>query len=160
MQPGKLPGNVDEPDIGRLANGETASITWEGQPGRTWEGTVMRVPSTVIVRGARTVGEVTCKINNGDLKLLPNINVNVSIIAAKSDHALLVPREAVHQHDSRKFVYEVVNGRLEQRYVETGVSDLTRIEISGGIQDNAVVALGALRGNVLKDKMDVKVVPQ
>lgn len=151
---------VDEPDIGRLATGEQVSITWEGQPGRTWEGTVTRVPSTVVVRGARTVGEVTCKVNNADLKLLPNINVNVTIIAAKKDNALLVPREAVHQHDSRKFVYEVVNGRLEQRYVETGVSDLTRIEVTSGIKDDTLVALSAVRGYVLKDKMDVKVVQQ
>ncbi len=151
---------VDEPDIGRLATGEQVSITWEGQPGRSWEGTVTRVPSTVVVRGARTVGEVTCQVNNADLKLLPNINVNVTIIAAKKDNALLVPREAVHQHDSRKFVYEVVNGRLERRYVETGVSDLTRIEITSGIKEDTLVALNAVRGYVLKDKMDVKVVPQ
>ncbi len=151
---------VDEPDIGRLANGEDVSITWEGQPGRSWEGKVTRIPSTVISHGARTVGEVTCRVNNADLKLLPNINVNVNIIAAKSDNALLVPREAVHQHNSRKFVYQVVNGHLERHNVETGVSDLTRIEIKSGLQDGTLVALNAVRGFALKDKMDVKVVPQ
>ena len=151
---------VDEPDIGRLATGENVAITWEGQPGRTWDGKVTRVPSTVVVHGARTVGEVTCTVNNADLKLLPNINVNVNIIAARSDDALLIPREAVHQHSARKFVYEVVNGRLERRNVETGVSDLTRIQITSGLKDHALVALSAVRGNVLKDKMDVRVVPQ
>ena len=151
---------VDEPDIGRLAIGEPVAITWEGQPGRTWEGKVTRVPSTVVVLGPRTVGEVTCKVSNTDFKLLPNINVNVNIVAAKDDNALLVPREAVHQHDSRKFVYEIVNGRLERRYVETGVSDLTRIQIKDGVKDGALIALGAVRGTVLKDGMDVKVSQQ
>ncbi len=151
---------VDEPDIGRLAVGEPVAITWEGQPGRTWEGKVTRTPSTVIAHGARTVGEVTCTVDNADLKLLPNINVNVSIVAAKSDNALLVPREAVHQHDHRAFVYQVVNGRLQRRNVETGVSDLTRIEIKSGVSDDALLALNAVRGFALKDKMEVKVVPQ
>ena len=149
---------IDEPDIGRLANDEPVTVTWEGQPGRSWEGKVTRVPSTVVVHGTRTVGEVTCAVNNQDLKLLPNVNVNVIITTARRDGALLVSREAVHQHDSRKFVFEVRNGGLVRRYVETGVSDLTRIEITSGLADSALVALGSTRGQVLKDGMDVRVV--
>ncbi len=151
---------VDEPDIGRLTNDEQVTVTWEGQPGRSWEGKVTRVPSTVVVRGTRTVGEVTCAVNNQDLKLLPNINVNVTITTARRDGALLVSREAVHQHDSKKFVYEVLNGGLHRRYVDTGVSDLTRIEITRGLGDHAFVALGSVRGQVLRDGMDVRVVAQ
>ncbi len=151
---------IDEPDIGRLAVDEPVSITWEGQPGRSWQGRVTRMPSTVTVHGSRTVGEVTCDVANDDLKLLPNINVNVTIITAKRDNALLVPREAVHQNDSRKYLYEVVNGELQRRYVETGVSDLTRIEITSGIKDDSLVALGAIRGQILKDGMEVRVVQQ
>jgi len=151
---------IDEPDIGRLATGQPVSVTWEGQPGRNWIGRVTRVPTTVIARGTRTVGEVACAVSNQDLKLLPNINVNVAITTAKRDDALLIPREAVHQHDSRRFVYEVVNGGLKQRYVETGVSDLTRIEITSGIKDGAEIALSSVRGITLKEGMDVKVVPR
>lgn len=151
---------IDEPDIGRLATGQPVTVTWEGQPGRSWSGKVTRVPSTVIPHGTRTVGEVTCAVSNEDLKLLPNINVNVSITTARRDNALLVPREAVHQHDSKKFVYEVVSGELRQREVETGVSDLTRIEITSGLKDNAEVALTSVRGSVLKEGMEVKVAQQ
>jgi len=151
---------VDEPDIGRLARGEPVSVTWEGQPGRSWEGQVTHVPSTVVVHGARTVGEVTCTVNNSDGKLLPNINVNVSIIAAKHQGVLLVPREAVHQRENHNFLFEVVDGHLEQRNVQTGISDLTRIEITSGLKDDALVALSALRGTTLKDRMDVKVAGQ
>jgi len=151
---------VDEPDIGRLANDEQVTVTWEGQPGRSWGGKVTRVPSTVVVHGTRTVGEVTCAVNNQDLKLLPNVNVNVTITTARRDAALLVSREAVHQNDAKKFVYEVRNGGLQRRYVETGISDLTRIEITSGLGDDAVVALGSMRGQALKDGMDVRVVQQ
>ena len=151
---------IDEPDIGRLAPGQPVSITWEGQPGRAWDGKVTRVPTTVLVHGARTVGEVTCALTNQDLKLLPNVNVNVLITTAKRDNTLLVSREAVHQHDTRMFVYQVENGELKRKYVETGVSDLTRIEITSGVADNAVIALGSVRGQILKDGMDVRVVQQ
>ncbi len=151
---------IDEPDIGRLATGEPVSISWEGQPGRTWNGKVSRVPSNVMVYGSRTVGEVTCTVSNDDLKLLPNVNVNVIITVAKRENALLVSREAVHQNDKGKFVYQVVDGELRQKFVETGVSDLTRIEVTSGIPDQAVIALGSTRGQPLKDQMDVRVVQQ
>ncbi len=151
---------IDEPDIGRLAVGQPVTITWEGQPGRNWSGKVTRTPTTVVSRGTRTVGEVTCAIDNPDLKLLPNINVNVTITTAKRDDVLLVARESVHQHDSRKFVYQVVNGVLQRRNVETGVSDLTRIEITSGLKDGDEIALTSVRGIPLKDGMEVKVVKQ
>ena len=66
---------VDEPDVGRLASGQRIELTWDAAPGRTWQGTVTTTPSTVKLLGTRNVGETTCVVDNGDLKLLPNINV-------------------------------------------------------------------------------------
>src|SRR3954463_8366477 len=81
---------VDEPDIGRLAKGERVVVTWDGLPGRTWEGAVTRVPTTVSLHGSRTVGEVTASVKNEDLKLLPNVNINVTVITAEHPNALTV----------------------------------------------------------------------
>ena len=53
---------VDEPDIGRLATGQKIEVTWDALPGRIWTGTVSTIPSTVKLRGARNVGEVTCTL--------------------------------------------------------------------------------------------------
>src|SRR5215510_1689669 len=36
---------VDEPEIGRLAKGQKVEIKWDAVPGRTWEGTLSRVPT-------------------------------------------------------------------------------------------------------------------
>ena len=149
---------VDEPEIGKLAPGENVGVTWDALPGRSWSGTLTRVPMTVTQRGTRNVGEITCLIENTDMKLLPNTNVNVLVTTAKHENALTVSREAVHQEDGHRFLFEVVKGELKQRAVETSVSSLTRIEITKGITDGAQVALGAINGQPLKDGMDVKVV--
>ncbi|HEX3587165.1 MAG TPA: HlyD family efflux transporter periplasmic adaptor subunit, partial [Candidatus Angelobacter sp.] len=50
---------VDEPEIGRLAKGQKVEIKWDATPGRTWEGTLTRVPTSVTMVGTRTVGEIT-----------------------------------------------------------------------------------------------------
>ena len=134
---------VDEPEIGKLQKGQQVEVTWDALPGRVWKGTLETLPTTVVQRGTRTVGEVTCVVDNGDLKLLPNTNVNVAVITARMENALTVPREAVHQDAKGQYVYQVVNGELHRRDVQTSAANLTRIAVSGNIPDNAVLALGS-----------------
>ena len=149
---------VDEPDIGRLARGQQVTVAWDAISGRQWQGAVTRIPTTVSVMGTRTVGTVTCEVDNRDGQLLPNINVNVTVMTAKDDNALTVSREAMHQEDRTHFVYEIVDGMLKRRDVETSVSNLTRIEVTKGLKDGAQVALGSTNNLPLKANIRVQVV--
>jgi HlyD family secretion protein len=147
---------VDEPEIGKLQPGQLVEITWDALPGRVWRGTIETLPTTVVQHGTRMVGEVTCVVQNDDLKLLPNTNVSVAIITTRQQNALTVPREAIHQDGEGQYVFEVVNGELKRRNVKTSVSNLTRVEVTSGLSDNAVIALGALNMQSLKSGMAVK----
>jgi HlyD family secretion protein len=147
---------VDEPDIGRLAKGQTVTVTWDALPGRSWTGTVSQVPSSVTVHGARTVGEVTSLVDNSDGKLLPNVNVSVNITTARHDKVLTLPREAVHQEDGKRYVFQVVDDRLKRKDIETSISNLTSIEVTKGVQEGDIVALGSLNGQPLNDDAKVK----
>lgn len=149
---------VDEPEIGRLAKGQKVTVSWDALPGRSWEGTLTRIPTTVTVRGTRTVGELTCEVANSDLKLLPNVNVSVLVTAASHQNALTVPREAVREEAGKRYVFEIVDGELKRREVETAVSNLTRIEITRGLKDQAQVALGSDSVENLREGMPVRVV--
>ncbi len=150
---------VDEPDIGRLTVGSQVIIAWDAFPGQSWEGTVSLMPTTVVQRGTRTVGETTCVINNPGHKLLPAVDVNVSIVTAKREDALTLPREAVHQDaNGQRFVYSIDEGRLNRHDVQTGISNMTSIEITQGLADHALVALGALSNKPLHTGMEVEVV--
>jgi len=147
---------VDEPEIGKLQRGQLVEITWDALPGRVWKGTIELLPTTVVQHGTRMVGEVTCVVENGDLKLLPNTNVSVAVVTMRQQNALTVPREAIHQDADGQYVFEVVNGELKRRNVTTSVSNLTRIQVTSGLSDNAVLALGALNMQSLKSGMPVK----
>src|SRR5262249_5261035 len=85
---------VDEHEIGRLAQGQKVEIKWDAIPGRVWIGAVSHIPTVVTMVGTRTVGELTCEIQNADRKLLPNVNVNVSIVTARNGNTLTVSRES------------------------------------------------------------------
>jgi HlyD family secretion protein len=150
---------VDEPDIGRLATGQKIEVTWDAVPGRIWKGEVSTVPSTVKLRVTRSVGEVTCTLDNRDLRLLPNVNVGVTIITAEHTGVLTLQREAIRIDDTKPYVYEVVDGKLQRRGVEVSLQNLTQVEITAGLPEHAVVALSAVDSKPLSDGARVKVVP-
>lgn len=149
---------VDEPEIGRLDFGQKAEVTWDALPGRMWQGVLTRIPTTVTTQGTRTVGEVLITVDNQDRKLLPNVNVSVSIVTNKAQNALTVSREAVVQEDGSRFLFVVEDNHLRRRKVETGIANLTRIQITGGVDENATVALGAVNSQPLTDGAPVKIV--
>ena len=149
---------VDEPDLGRLHEGQKIEITWDALPGRTWLGTVTGVPASVKLHGNRNVGELVSVADNGDMALLPNINVGVSIITAERHDVLSAPREALRQDlDGKPYVYVVENEMLVRRNVTTGVSTLTQVEIQG-VQEKTPVALASTNNKPLVDHATVKVV--
>jgi HlyD family secretion protein len=147
---------VDEPDVGRLAVGDPIEITWDAVPGRVWRATVTSVPSTVKLRGSRNVGETTSIVDNKDLKLLPNINVGVTIVSAEHDNVLVVPREAVRMDDSKPYVLQVTGHELKRRDVNTSLSNLTQVEITHGLSANDVVAISSWNGKPIGDGTQVK----
>ena len=150
---------VDEPDIGRLVKGQKTEITWDAMPGRTWTGTVATLPATVKLRGTRNVGEATIALDNEDYKLLPNVNVSVSIIIAQHDNVLTIPREALRQEDGTPYVYQIVEDKLKRHQVTVAASNLTKVEVSSGLNDKDIVALNSTSNmKSLRDGSPVKVV--
>lgn len=150
---------VDEPEIGHLRMGEPVRISWDALPGRTWSGVITTVPSTVVTRGTRVVGEVISSVDNDDHTLLPNINVGVVIITSSRNNALVLPREAVHEEGGKNYIY-VVNSdnHLQRREVQLGVANLTHVEILKGLSENETVAVTSMSPTPLRDGVWVKVV--
>ncbi|MGB0041227.1 MAG: efflux RND transporter periplasmic adaptor subunit, partial [Terriglobales bacterium] len=147
---------VDEPDLARLALGDPIQITWDAMPTRVWQATVTQIPSTVKLHSARNVGEVTSVVENHDLKLLPNINVGVTITSAEHDGVLVIPREALRTDDSTPYVLQVVDHQLKRRNVETAISNLTQVEITHGVAANDLIAINSINGKPIGDGTQVK----
>ena len=149
---------VDEPDVGRLQGGQRVEITWDALPGRTWTGSVSTVPAAVKPHGSRNVGETTCTIDNHDFRLLPNINVGVTILVAEHDNVLTLQRDALRTDDSKPYVFQIVDDHLKQQPVEIALQNLTRVELAGGLTEGAKVALPAEDKPLVHGAL-VKIVP-
>jgi HlyD family secretion protein len=150
---------VDEPDVGRLQTGQKVEITWDALPGRTWTGTVNTVPATVKLRGSRNVGETTCVVDNHDLRLLPNVNVGVTIVVAEHDNVLTLQRDALRIDEAKPYVYRIVDNHVKRQTIEFSLQNLTRVEITSGLSEGDRVALPAEESRPLFDGAAVKIVP-
>lgn len=151
----------DEPEIGKLARGQAVKIRWEARPDRTWRGHISQAPTTVITYGTRNVGECLITVDDTDGDLLPNTNVTVTVTTLQRDNVLSLPREALRTEGSQNFVYRVVNGKLVRTPVDVPVLNLTRMEVSGGLKEGDVVALGTTTPDTdLVQGERIKVQPQ
>lgn len=150
---------VDEPDVGRLQVGQRVEIIWDAIPNRVWTGAVDTLPATVKLRGNRNVGEATCLIDNQDLRLLPNINVGVTIVVAEHKDVLTLQRDALRLDENKSYVFKIVDGHVKRQNVEFSLQNLTRVEITSGLSAGDTVALPAEEPKPLFDGAAIKIVP-
>jgi HlyD family secretion protein len=148
----------DEPDLGKLAVGQSVDIKWDAKPGMLWHGYIERTPITVITYTTRNVGEVLVHVNDVNGQLLPDSNVTVSVTTSSQSNVLNVPREALHIENGKPFVFRIVDGELKRTPVVTGTINLTQVGILSGLKDGEWVATGTTSGQPLQEGMPIQVV--
>jgi len=147
----------DEPEIGRLVNGQAVKIVWSAKPNMAWHGHIVQVPTSIIeYQQTRNVGECLISIDDNDGQLLPNTNVTVTVTLQQRYNVLSLPREALHTEGASNFVYRVANGRLVKTPIVPGAVSLTRFEVVSGLSDGQTVALGTLGDVEMRDGLRVK----
>jgi len=148
----------DEPEIGRLAVGQTVAIKWDAKPGQVWQGHIERTPVTVITYGTRTVGEVLVKVDGDVSGLLPDTNVTVTVTTSSESNVLSVPREALYSENGKNYVFKVVGDELKRTPVVIGTVNLTQVAIVSGLKEGDTVATGTTSGQPLQEGIPIKVV--
>lgn len=147
----------DEPEVGKLARGQSVKIVWDAKPNSVWHGHIDRAPTTIITYGTRNVGESIISVDDARGDLLPNTNVTVTVTEMERPHVLSVPREALHTDGAQNFVFRIVDKKLARTPVQVGVFNLTLAEITGGLSANDVVVSGPTApGKELTNGLEVK----
>ena len=132
---------VDEPDLGKVHEGEPVIITWDPLPGHQWKGKVDKLPTQIVPLGTRQVGEVGCVIENPDRDLLPNANINADIQATVVENGLAIPKEAIRRQGSETGVLLLQGDRVVWRKVNLGISSYTKTQVLSGLSDGDAAAL-------------------
>lgn len=138
----------------RIAYGQTATVTLDALPGRSFTGKVVQVNPAADPQSRQFA--IRLGLDNGQNLLKPGMFAHVTFVTERVPNAVVVPREAVRQDEDGPNVI-VVNGEniAERRPVTTGASDPNGIAIKQGVQaGEQVVTLSAM---AVKDGATVRI---
>lgn len=150
----QLVANIDEADIGAVAEGQRVSFTVDAYIDTQFEGTVKQVR----LQSASTSNVVTYQVvidaPNPDLKLKPGMTANATIYTLEKKGVFAVPARALRfvpadMDDKRReelpethvFV-RLADGTTEPREVTTGITNGVQTEIVSGLAEGDVVVVG------------------
>lgn len=137
----RLRARVDQPDLPRIAVGQRLTVTFDGLPGKRWEGRVSQVSPGVREVGGREVGEVLGEISDAAGALPPNASVNVEIVAGEKKGALVVPRGALLGEGAKRSVFVLRDGRAHRQDVSVGLIGINEVEVTAGLSEGDAVLL-------------------
>jgi HlyD family secretion protein len=132
---------VDEPELGRVAEGMPVSVSWDAMAGERWRGKVEKMPTEIVTLGTRQVGVVLSTIENPGSRLVPGTNVNVEITSKVVANGLTIPKEAIRTENGQTGVYLLKDDHVEWRPIVLGASSITRAVVTSGLAEGDQVAL-------------------
>lgn len=91
----QIDANVAEADIGGVEVGQKVDFSVDAFPNRKFHGEVVQVRFNPITVQNVVTYDTVIGVNNADLKLMPGMTANVSIIIAERDNVLKIPNGAL-----------------------------------------------------------------
>jgi len=142
--------SIDETEIGRIAPGQTVSITFDAFPDDPVEGIVGKIDLVgQQAQGIVTYG-VRIDLSQTALPLKPPMTAAIDITVERKTDVLLVPNRALRRDKEGKYV-EVLRDNVPTRvYVTTGLSNDDYTEIISGLEEGEEVIVGKPRENILE----------
>lgn len=154
--------DVDEADIGYVAEGQRVEFTVDAYPDDVFTGNVKQVRLEATTESSVVTYEVVISASNPDLKLKPGLTANVTIYTLDRQDVCAVPSKALRFVPDTELLSKlglsvsgvpagtaasgtvwVVDGQTVRPVsVSTGVTDGGVTEIISGIQEGELVALG------------------
>jgi HlyD family secretion protein len=125
---------MDEIDAPKLKTGQFARITLDALPGQVFTGKIRRIAPyvTEVEKQARTVDVEVDFDEPPNLLLLVGYSADVEAIIDRHDDVLRVPAQAIRQKD--KVLVLGTDGKLEERDLETGLSNWDFTEVTNGLK--------------------------
>lgn len=152
--------SVAEADIGSIRVGLDVEFTVDAYPETTFEGKVWQKRQAPITVQNVVTYDVVIQVRNRELKLMPGMTANVSIIVAEKDDALRVPNAALRFRPAERGtekasgggekkghgIWVLENGRPKRVAVTLGISDGNFTEVlSGDLKEGQPLIIEALK---------------
>lgn len=135
--------DLDEADLGRVSEGQTAEVSLDAFPNDRIVGRVDEIAPSVTadVRGNRSIAiRVALPI---DPRLRVGMSADADVIAATRSDVIYVPPVAVVGRGTDRAVYTVSAGVAHRRVVRVGISTWESVEVLSGVRPGEQIILNS-----------------
>jgi len=140
----KFQGTVDEIDIMKIKTGQTAIISVDAMPDRTFSGKVSFISPFGIADTSNVIKfNVTILLDPTDVDLKGGLTATADIGISTVESALLLPLAAVTTTGTDSFVTAVTGekGQSEKRQVTLGIQNQQYVQILKGLNEGDMVII-------------------
>lgn len=136
-----LSANVDESDVGKVREGQTASTVLDAYPNNPVKGKVFQI----LDEGKNQSNVITYKVKIKPDFIPPffksQMTANIKIEVARKRNALLIPAAAVTIDPSGRtaVITEVNNNKPVYKKIETGLDEGDLVEVTRGLEEGDTV---------------------
>ncbi len=134
---------VAEVDLPKIKVGETAQVTYDALPGKTYNARVLQIgPVGTVTQGVVNY-PVTVALTDADNAVKPGMTANLAVVVDQRQNVLMVPTRAVRTQGNQKVVTVLYKDQTIAAPVTTGLSNDQFVEITNGLQEGDTVALNS-----------------
>lgn len=146
----KLP----EKYISEIKPGQHVTLTNYTIPDDTISGSITQL-SPAIDPDTRTFkGNIS--VANSRLLLRPGMFVKADILVNRKDSAIVIPKNIILSRQRGKTVFVIDRGIANERIIETGLENLTEVEVTRGLEKNEQIVVSGFE--TLSNKSKVKII--
>ncbi len=133
---------IGEIDISTVKIGQTAQLTMDALPGKTYTATVSAINPVGTISSGVVNYAVIAQLNDPKGDVLPGMTANLAIETARRDNVLLAPLRAIKTQGNQKVATVVYKGQQIVTPVTTGLSNDTLVEVTSGLNEGDQVEIG------------------
>jgi RND family efflux transporter MFP subunit len=134
--------SVDELDIPNVTPGANARMRIDAYPDLELDGVVVSTAPEATRQGGTTVFSTRVSVElPAELDVRPGMNVQVTIVTAARENALLVPDAALRTVGDRSFVTVLGEDGREEREVVVSYRASGKVEVASGLREGERVVL-------------------
>jgi len=145
---------LPEKYISSIKPGQTVKLTNYTIPEDTIIGSITQLSPAIDADTRTFKGKIS--INNPNLLLRPGMFVKADIVTNKKDSVIVIPKNIILSRQRGKTVFIIDRGVAVERIIETGLENMTEVEVIRGLsKDERVVSSGF---ETLSNKSKVKII--
>jgi HlyD family secretion protein len=136
----EVDAGVSETDVGKLAVGDTATMTLDAFPGQTFTGSVFYIAPAETNTGGVITYLTKISFNTTNSQLKSGLTANINIETSQKNNVLILPQYAILQNNNGTFVETLVGKTVTTTPVTLGIQDQNgNVEVLSGVTEGEKV---------------------